>query len=178
MALDRKPTWRPSCSDPSDKRRYLDRSARRAQSKRAPSHPRKNSAISHDDLVAQMTFGDWKQFLPHTKPVSSSAPDYQRELQREQNLSRIRHELWDANIRDSFPNLQADPNGRGVYDRVDRIHALRNRVAHAENLLTVNIPARYNDMVQLLNAMAPQLRDHFEAISTTPRLSNLRPPTP
>ena len=162
---------------PQKKRKFLRSSAIKARSKRDPSHPRKNYEISHDDLIAQMTFGDWKQFLPHTKNVSRSEPRYQQRLLNEQNLGRIRDTLWRANISDSFPNVQNDPNGHGVFDRVARIHALRNRVAHAENLLTVNVPARFNDMVQLLNAMEPSLRDHFEATSTTPRLSNLRPPT-
>lgn len=51
------------------------------------------------------------------------------------------------------------PNGYATSDRVRRLHGLRNRVAHMENLLDVDIEARHRDVVQPMTAIDGGLYD-------------------
>ncbi|MFJ3406926.1 hypothetical protein [Promicromonospora sp. NPDC090134] len=74
-------------------------------------------AVTHDDVLAQLTFGTWRFLLPGRDPG--------RQL------------LWQEAIRQAFPGL-----GRPVRELVrdvDRLHRLRNRVAHLEPLLVVAV---------------------------------------
>ena len=86
--------------------------------------------------------------------------------------------LWDEAIKHAFPNLKNDPRGNGVGKRLFRLHSLRNRVAHGENLLLVDVDARFNDCIQLVNAIAPELRDLLESTSETKTIGTQRPNTP
>ena len=61
---------------------------------------------------------------------------------------------------DAFPH--ADPSDLGrekLGDQLDRVRKLRNRVAHHENLLSVDIRRRLRDMLGILALIDPKLPD-------------------
>ena len=67
----------------------------------------------HADVLAQLSFGTWRFLLPDH--------DSGRQL------------LWRQALSSAFPNLTMAP--QALVDHVDRIHKLRNRIAHLEPLL-------------------------------------------
>ncbi len=73
--------------------------------------------VTHDDVLAQLTFGTWRFLLPGRDPG--------RQL------------LWQEAIRLAFPGLRRPV--RDLVRDVDRLHRLRNRVAHLEPLLVVGV---------------------------------------
>ena len=137
--------------------------ADKARAARPPHHPRKRAPISHDDLVGQLTYGN----LNHLLPARERPPRGRR--------SPAGAELWNLATKNSFPNLRNDPHGHGVADRVSRLKALRNRVSHMENLLEVDPAARLNDVVQLINAIDPNLRDWVDATHRVDSVAAQRP---
>lgn len=135
--------------------------AAKAASERHHSHRRHRSPVSHDDLVAQLSFGDLAKLLP-TKDSRG-------------NRSQAKEDLWHTAVRHGFPHLRADAHGHGAADRLGRLLQLRNRVSHMENLLTVDPTARLNDAVQLVNAVDPLLRDWIEATNRVATVAAQRP---
>ncbi|MFI6427673.1 hypothetical protein [Promicromonospora sp. NPDC050880] len=73
--------------------------------------------ITHDDVLAQLMFGTWRFLLPGRDPG--------RQL------------LWRDAIHGAFPGLRRPV--RDLVRDVDRLHRLRNRVAHLEPLLVVGV---------------------------------------
>lgn len=142
-------------------RRELMAQATTARAKRAANHPRRHAAISHDDLIANTTFGLWKQLLPHRRGNAS-------------NIA-VTGALWAQAVSAAFPNLRQDPNGYATSNRVRHLHALRNRVAHMENLLDVDIEARHRDIVQLLTAIDADLYQWAKASSRVLTIATMRP---
>lgn len=135
--------------------------AQQSRQKRAPGHPRKHAPIEHNDLLSQTNFGFWNDLLPH------------KHGNRDKKLLAAR--LWDEGVKAAFPNLKNDPSGYATADRVRRLRALRNRVAHMENLLDADIDARYRDALQLLTSIDPSLHSWFSGISRIRAVNSLRP---
>ena len=94
----------------------IDKAVRRARLavKDSSTGPR---ALTHDDVLAQLMFGTWRFLLP--------GRDSGRQL------------LWQDAISEAFPGLQRPV--RDLVRDVDRLHRLRNRVAHLEPLLVVGV---------------------------------------
>ena len=68
---------------------------------------------SQGKLVAELTLGFWRYLL----------------------IARYEHSLWNPAIRSKFPalgHLSGSESRRQVYDRVEKLNYLRNRVAHHE----------------------------------------------
>ena len=66
----------------------------------------------------------------------------------------------------TFPHNTNDSNGYIVADRAGRLHGLRNRGSHMEDLLGVNITARHNDALRIRAAISPEVRDWCAGMST------------
>lgn len=138
------------------------RAASTARAGRPHTHPRKYAAISHDDMIAQLTFGVFVRLLP--------TPD-----QADKNF-RARHILWTQALRHAFPNTSChDPDGYGAFGRADRLRTLRNRVAHAEPLLSVNPLHRLRDAGRLLASIDHTTAGWVMGISRVARVANQRP---
>lgn len=118
--------------------------ATKARAARPPWHPRKKAPINHDDVLAQLTFGVFARLLP---TQDTNDKHYTG-----------RKVLWSQGLVNAFPAAQNDPDGSTVSDRVARLHALRNRVAHMEPLLEVNATGRFRDMVRLIGTIDPELQ--------------------
>ncbi|WP_338857843.1 hypothetical protein WDY80_23920 (plasmid) [Gordonia hongkongensis] len=142
-------------------RKKLQSYAEKSKRHRANSHPRKNAPIEHNDLLSQTTFGFWNGLLPHKHGF--------------ERKRRLALQLWNEGVKDAFPNLKNDPSGYATADRVRRLHALRNRVAHMENLLDVDIDARYRDALNLLTSIDGDLYRWFSGISRIRAVNSLRP---
>ncbi|MDN6676401.1 Abi family protein [Corynebacterium variabile] len=134
--------------------------ALRAKGQRDHSHPRKGLKPTHDDILSQITFGAWPHLLP------SSQPKNQR-----------RQLLWDKSLKRAFPLAESGRNitaEKIVHDRIKRLAHLRNRVAHCENLLDANIPARITDAHKLLGYINPAVRDFASSINRVTKVNSRR----
>ena len=111
---------------------------------RPKSHPRRLVAITHDDVVSHFMFGTWVYLI---KPRVWNQP-----LQCQQ--------LWQECLSCAFPYADPSDSGRErLGDQLDRVRKLRNRVAHHENLLSVDIRRRLRDMLGILALIDPKLPD-------------------
>ena len=117
----------------------------REQSRLRPkTHPRRLAAVTHDDVVSHFMFGTWVYLI---KP-------------RVRNQPQQCQQLWHECLSDAFPH--ADPSDWGrekLGDQLDRVRKLRNRVAHHENLLSVDIRRRLRDMLGILALIDSKLPD-------------------
>ncbi|WP_187976272.1 hypothetical protein [Mycetocola sp. JXN-3] len=119
------------------------RQAAHAQQIRAAEHPRVRAQLVHDDLIAHLSFGVFVNLLP--TPHSSATHLTQRRI------------LWDEALAPGFPHLApAARDGFQTGTQATRLHALRNRVAHAEPLLDVRSDRRLRDVGRLLASMDPR----------------------
>lgn len=116
-----------------------DRAGKNAKA-RAKEHERHGVDPTHDDVIAQLTFGNWSTLLGYTAPVSKPAVA----------------ELWRDALQHAFPHARSDETGRRfIGTRMERLRNLRNRVSHHENLLGVNPEHRLQDMMAVLAAIGP-----------------------
>ncbi|WP_336794216.1 Abi family protein [Gordonia malaquae] len=105
-------------------------------------HARKGAAVTHDDVVSQMTFGNWCALLGTTGGRA--------------RLSKAQ-DLWSQGLHQAFPHAHPTDNGRHyVATRMERLRKLRNRVSHHENLLAVNAENRIADMLGVLRTLGPE----------------------
>ncbi|MFJ4264593.1 hypothetical protein ACIPYU_19305 [Paenarthrobacter nicotinovorans] len=139
------------------------RYAEAARAKRPPQHPRKQAPISHDDLLSQLTFGTWPGILPNPKYLQASIP---------------KTRIWHEAIVKAFPHTA--PGSAGILqiaEPLKRLHNLRNRVAHGEQLLEVNVNARFGDALRILAAIDQELADWCVDVSRVRDVKKQRPHT-
>jgi hypothetical protein len=111
---------------------------------RPKTHPRRLATVTHDDVVSQFMFGIWVYLI---KP-------------RVWNQPQQCQQLWQECLSDAFPYADPSDSGRErLADQLDRVRKLRNRVAHHENLLSVDIRWRLRDMLGILALIDPKLPD-------------------
>lgn len=111
--------------------------AEREAGERHPSHPRHGVAVTHDDVIAQLMFGAWVKLI---RPISST------------ESSETQKQLWADALGAAFPRAEQTERGRvAVGDQLETMRRLRNRVAHHDNLLAVNVPHRLNGILSLLS---------------------------
>lgn len=162
-SLDPAPVLRRTLRKPLE-RAYRD--AERASRNRPDGHPGKNSPITHDDVVSQLSFGCWALLLPSSQPENKS--------------KRL---LWTTALVNSFPRAAASSASQTssvtgeelVYGRLRRLIQLRNRVAHGESLLDVNLAARSRDAYLLLGYIDPTMRDLVSGRSRVSVIASNRP---
>lgn len=142
-------------------RRSARQNATKARQARHPSHPRKNAQINHDDVLAQLTFGVFAKLLPTADQLADNF--------------RARQVVWNQALINAFPASTNDPNGVIVEGRTTRLHSLRNRVAHMEPLLDVNVSARHHDMVRLVGSINPAVQGWFAGVSKVQEVGRERP---
>lgn len=121
-----------------------------AQERRAKAmgHRRNSVAVDHNDVLTQFTFGTWRDLLPNGKN-----PDRRR--------------LWEEALIHAFPNVN-DPQGALTFQRVKRLHFLRNRVGHMEHLLDTQPSKKHRDAMQLVRSVCVDTHDWLGGISRVP----------
>jgi hypothetical protein len=118
---------------------------------------RRGVAEVHGKVIAELSFGFWR-FLC-TKPYLTS--------------------LWVPALVDAFPNHpdHGDPRGvrHAVDDRIQRVHFLRNRVAHHEPVHHRNLGRDLDSIVQLASWVSADTRDWIVGASRTADVIKDRP---
>lgn len=133
-----------------------------ARAARPQTHPRKHVTISHDDVIAQLTFGVFVRLLPTSDLTDRNY--------------RARQVLWTQALCNAFPNSGSrDPDGHRAFGRAERLRSLRNRVAHAEPLLDVNPTHRLRDAGRLLAGIDQTTAGWVMGISRIPHVTRQRP---
>lgn len=138
--------------------------ARKDAAARLHGHPRFGHVVNHDDVLAQVMFGMWKDLLPN------HLPDAQPE--KTENRNRLR--LWEESLHRAFP-LTEDSNGEITFWRVARIHKLRNRVSHMEPLLTVDITDEIDRAFKLLRSIDTDVANWVTGGSKVSEILGRRP---
>lgn len=129
--------------------------------RRDPVHPRHAAAPTHDDIVAQLTFGTWARLL--RLPNKGSPTPQQKEL-------------WQQSLKHAFPHASQDNTGlHEVGSHLEALRSLRNRVAHHDNLLQVNTLARLNSSLALLASIDRGYPDLAMARNSLRRLTREDP---
>lgn len=123
------------------KRKEAKERAQKASDGRSSSHRRYGQAVSHDDVLAQVTFGLWKELLPNHLPDAGNATE-----------NKNRERLWKEALANAFPN-EHDPDGSRTFWRVAHTHKLRNRVSHMESILDVEVLDYIQDAFDLLRSI-------------------------
>ncbi|MDO5512345.1 Abi family protein [Corynebacterium sp.] len=112
--------------------------ARKESKRRRDGHARQNAPLNHDDVVAQLTLGNWSNLLGEALPAHR--PNAER--------------LWKECLHRAFPNIDpGDQSREDIGKKFERLTHLRNRVSHQENLLKTNVRSRLNDMLAVLKAI-------------------------
>ena len=83
-------------------------------------------------MIAELSFGFWRYIL---------AAHYQTTP-------------WAPALRRVFPHLSSQQRAT-VYPPIDRLHSLRNRVAHHEPVHSLNVAARYKELLHLSGWIDP-----------------------
>jgi hypothetical protein len=148
----------------SDKRRDAVRRAGKAANERIPTHRRHGDEVCHDDVLAQIMFGMWKDLLPNHAPDASPTAQ----------TNRNRLKLWNEALSLAFPH-ETDRNGEVTYWRVAHLHRLRNRVSHMEPLLDLDLPDLSRDAFALVRSIDPVVADWLSGISRISRVVGDRP---
>lgn len=159
-----------------------DRAGQAAQ-RRNPTHPRHGMAVSFDDQVAQLDFGNIVHLFPLVPPT-----------QRNQQSSgyNARENLWLHGLNTAFPRLtpsltqswqgqfppglpSAVQNGYAVGHALDRLRRLRNRIGHHEQTFQVHHSRRRKDVSLLLRSIGHGVADELKNLDRVRRTLAMRP---
>lgn len=136
------------------------RSSKEAAERRS-GHPRHGADVTHDDVVSQLMFGAWVRLV---RPISGSESNTRQQL------------LWSAALSQAFPSAdQSDDGRREIGAQLETLRRLRNRVAHHDNLLQVDVRHRQNGILSLLSKVDPALPPLAAARSPLRRLAREDP---
>jgi hypothetical protein len=103
-------------------------------------------------IVAELNFGFWRFLLDR----------------------RYQTVLWAPALRRAFPNLQ--PRRRDlVYDPVQRLNRLRNRIAHHEPVHHLDLEKRHEDLLRIVGYIDPAAQTWLTAVSTVAAKLQQRP---
>lgn len=106
-------------------------------------------------VVAELNFGFWKFLL----------------------AGRYEATLWTGSLRHAFPNLQ--PQRRAtVYEALDSLHTLRNRIAHHEPIHRRNLATDLTTIDRLLDWIDPEVRSWTSTLSRAVPVLAARPNVP
>lgn len=143
--------------------------ARKSASSRTESHPRYNSEVNHDDVLAQLTFGTWHRLLPSGQPQN-----------------KRKRQLWDHALVNAFPFAAGNSvdeilkisGEQMVYVRLRNLSQLRNRAAHLESLLEVKVSRRQKEVFDLIRYVDPGMLGWVREVSRIAEVDSRRPVVP
>lgn len=129
------------------------RSLSKAQTRARQAALRGGRSVTHDDVLAQMTFGTWRYLLPSHSMIA-------------------KQRLWDDAVHKAFPHWYG--TWESLVDKVELIHQLRNRVAHLESMHTQDLRAVRRAMRQVSRAVGQRAgRLHRAQDRTLPLIESL-----
>ncbi|MFJ2620469.1 hypothetical protein [Glutamicibacter sp. NPDC087344] len=130
---------------------------------RVPSHRRFGAPVTHDDVLAQVMFGMWKDLLPNHAPNAGNS---------QENNNRER--MWKDCLIHAFPNVQ-DADGSMTYWRVNHIHGLRNRVSHMEPLFQIDVLDVIRDSLRIIRSIDSDVANWVSGGNKVPTVLKNRP---
>lgn len=116
---------------------------------RVLTHPRYGAAITHDDVLAHITLGTWKHLLPDGRLNTSNHLNSHQVRTKNSQL-----DLWNQALSIAFPH---ESNPYVISYRLTQMHVARNRAAHHESLLNMEVPKIHRATIRLVAAIDPQL---------------------
>lgn len=113
---------------------------------------RSHQVETSDKIVAELTFGFWRFLLD----------------------KRYQTTLWAPALRHAFSHLT--PRNRAlVYEPLDRLHRLRNRIAHQEPIHHFPLSEHHGDLLRLVGFIDPSVRGWVATGSRVPPILATRP---
>lgn len=107
---------------------------------------------THGKVIAELMFGFWRFLLD----------------------ARHSPTLWAPALRHAFPHLR--PKVRvEVYDRVEHLNTLRNRIAHHEPIHRVPLEERWRDLLMVAGWICPTTAAWISSSSTVPVVLTAKP---
>ena len=113
---------------------------------------RGGASETHGKVIAELMFGFWRFLLD----------------------SQHSGTLWAPALRHAFPHLRPKVRTE-VYDRVERINALRNRVAHHEPVHYILLDDRWQDLLTVAGWICPTTAAWIWSTSTLPAVLASKP---
>jgi hypothetical protein len=130
-----------------------------ARDRRNAKHPRFGAQVTHDDVVAHITFGTWNNLIPRRDDHGRTRPPGQGVL-------------WDNAIKYAFPG---HPDSNVIKFWVERLLHLRNRIAHLEPLIDCDVIGYHRTTVRLLRAIDSRVGDWHAGTSSVVVVCRDRP---
>lgn len=89
-------------------------------------------------------------------------------------LTTAAHEgpVWRHRLHRAFPR---GTSRAAVHEPVDRLRRLRNRAAHNESILRIQLADRHADLLAVADMLSPKLRSHIADRSPVPEVLAVRP---
>lgn len=103
--------------------------------------------VTHDRIISQLTFGFWRYLLS----------------------ARYEHTLWVPALRKAFPGLPG-VRRRFIAGRVERLHYLRNRIAHHEPIYPRRLDRDVTEAMEVVAAICPTSAGWLEVHSWAPAM--------
>lgn len=136
--------------------------------RRAKSNKRdREVTVTHDDVIAHTSLGTWRNMIGNPAAIpfeSPSDPQRRSSWQATRRQDALCAELWNRVLKNAFlyipktKRLRLGMSPRAyVGARLTRTSQLRNRICHWDNLLCVDIEARYDDLKRLAGAIDPDI---------------------
>lgn len=101
---------------------------------------------THDDVVAQLSFGAWRYLLPPNNPHIA------------------KEKLWDEALEQAFPSHRG--TRAALVKSAAIAYDLRNRVAHHEPIFHLDLQAKRRNIKELVDAVSRDARSWFVANDT------------
>lgn len=101
---------------------------------------KKRKPMTEGNVIANLSFGFWGELL---------APRYNKHL-------------WNKKLNTAFPHLPATKNSQDIYNLVNKIIKLRNRISHHEPIIKGGLIALYNSMLEVIGWICLDTRDWVE----------------
>lgn len=117
----------------------------KAQAKAATALKRSRRVPTHDDVIAQMSFGTWRYLLPGKKPHTA------------------KDKLWDDCLVTAFPNKSPGTRRETLTEWVAMAYDLRNRVAHHEPIFQNDLRGKRRAIRDVIDAVSRDAKKWFSA---------------
>lgn len=98
---------------------------------------RRGKPVTAGDVIANLSFGFWRELLK----------------------SRYDRHIWNKQLVTAFPHLPANKNNQDIYDRINKIIKLRNRISHHEPIIRGKLNSVYNSMLEVTGWICLDTRD-------------------
>lgn len=150
-------------------------------------HPRQGVPVGHDDLVAQLTFGNLVHLLPNDPPSQRRRQGFASGYSKHEQLwvnatSKAFPALslvWQNRRWSRFPTAHPVPAvvapGYALSAALERLRRVRNRVGHHEQMFRVRHNHRHKDAMLIVRAVSAPATEVLRGLSRVPAQEATRP---